>query len=193
MTNRSFVAGDIVRVLKSDAGDGTTKLTGMIFPILHGGTFRPALDVTAAHYRVTGFAAWPDGEGKYGWYVDEDELELVVPSPSRPVYTIEPQDVTRGVKVASVKPKRDRDVPSKPLAKSSLTPQCQKLLTLLETKGSVTTLEAPGVYRIRSLPRRISDLKEAGYSIVSHLDKDVTGQRYARYYLKGTDTLAAAA
>lgn len=75
--------------------------------------------------------------------------------------------------------------------KRVLPPQAGKVLALLKEKGSLTPLEAAGVYRVRSLSRRIVDLKEAGYTIVTKLSKDVTGQRYARYYLKGDAPQAA--
>ena len=66
-----------------------------------------------------------------------------------------------------------------------LSPQCAKLLRLMKEKGSVTALEAGGVVRVRSLSRRIVDLKEAGYNISRDLKTDTSGQRYARYFLEG--------
>jgi hypothetical protein len=80
-----------------------------------------------------------------------------------------------------------------PKAKNTLSPQCASLLTLLQSKGSTTALEAAGVYRIRALPRRIADLKAAGYKISSVISNDVTGQRYARYYLNETPAVQVAA
>jgi hypothetical protein len=68
--------------------------------------------------------------------------------------------------------------------KPKLSPQCKEILALLEAKGSITSLEAGGVLRARALPRRIADLKEAGFKISRVLSNDTTGQRYARYYLK---------
>lgn len=77
--------------------------------------------------------------------------------------------------------------------KGGLNPQAQKVLHLLKAKGSTTALEAGGVYRVRSLSRRILDLKEAGYTVVTKLSVDTTGQRYARYYLKGEPAAATEA
>lgn len=64
-----------------------------------------------------------------------------------------------------------------------MTPQAQQILLHLKNHGSITQAEAGTVYRIRALPRRIADLKEAGHPITRELKKDATGQRYARYSL----------
>ena len=42
-------------------------------------------------------------------------------------------------------------------------------------------MEAHTVYKIRSLPRRIMDLKEVGYKFDHERRTDATGQRYMRY------------
>ena len=57
------------------------------------------------------------------------------------------------------------------------------ILNHLIREGSISSVEAQALYRCRSLSRRITDLKQDGYSITSVLKKDVTGQRYARYEL----------
>jgi hypothetical protein len=62
-------------------------------------------------------------------------------------------------------------------------PMTHLILTHLQQKGSITNVEAQALYRCRALPRRIRDLKEAGWNITSVLKKDATGQRYARYVL----------
>jgi hypothetical protein len=67
-----------------------------------------------------------------------------------------------------------------------MTPQVKTLLTHLQKHGSISAAEAATVYRIRSLPRRISDLKDEGFVITRELKKDPTGQRYARYTLVTT-------
>ncbi len=64
-----------------------------------------------------------------------------------------------------------------------MTPQANTVLKHLQQHGSISQAEAATVYRIRALPRRISDLKEAGHKITRELKKDPTGQRYARYSL----------
>lgn len=64
-----------------------------------------------------------------------------------------------------------------------MTPQVKTILTHLQKHGSISQAEAGLVYKIRALPRRISDLKDLGYNIKSELKKDATGQRYARYTL----------
>lgn len=66
-----------------------------------------------------------------------------------------------------------------------LPPQTQEVLKLLQARGSTTQLEAGGVLRVRSLTKRISELRKAGYSIISERKQDHTGQRYVRYLYKG--------
>lgn len=65
-----------------------------------------------------------------------------------------------------------------------MTPQVQTVLNHLQNFGNLSTAEAATVYKIRSLPRRITDLKELGYNISVELKRDPTGQRYARYTLQ---------
>ena len=57
----------------------------------------------------------------------------------------------------------------------------QKILDHLRKKGSISFLEAWTLYTVRSLPRRIKDLREQGYDIISDRRKDLNGQRYVRY------------
>ena len=48
--------------------------------------------------------------------------------------------------------------------------------------GSISFAEAWDAYGVRSLPRRIADLKERGHNIVVKMkEHPITGQRYARY------------
>lgn len=63
-----------------------------------------------------------------------------------------------------------------------LAPQLSLLVKVLTNHGSISSSEAQDL-RIRALPRRISDLRELGYSIRREIRKDVCGQRYARYFL----------
>lgn len=64
-----------------------------------------------------------------------------------------------------------------------ISPQCQIVLRHLSdpTFGSITGAEASTVYRIRHLPSRIWDLKDAGVAIKTERKVDPTGQRYVRY------------
>lgn len=64
-----------------------------------------------------------------------------------------------------------------------VTGQNAVVLDHLRRKDSLSNVEAQAVYRIRSLPRRIADLKANGYDIRTALHVDPTGQRYARYSL----------
>ncbi len=61
--------------------------------------------------------------------------------------------------------------------------QVSMLIEHFERKDSITGVEAAAVYKIRSLPRRIMDLKEKGYVFTHEWKKDVTGQKYMRYIL----------
>lgn len=62
-------------------------------------------------------------------------------------------------------------------------PQTELILRHLKHHGSITGVEAAAVYKVRSLPKRISELKGVGIPVVRVLHKDATGQRYAKYYL----------
>lgn len=61
--------------------------------------------------------------------------------------------------------------------------QYQKILNHLIDEGSISGVEAAELYRVRSLPRRICDLKEAGFEILSEWRTDPLGQRYKKYFL----------
>jgi hypothetical protein len=61
--------------------------------------------------------------------------------------------------------------------------QKQLILQHLREKGSITSLEAIGVYRIYRLQARIDELRDQGYEIKTEMHRDVTGKRYARYCL----------
>ena len=63
--------------------------------------------------------------------------------------------------------------------------QEQTVLKHLKTVGSITGIEASAIYKIRSLPRRISTLKVQGHYIESIAKRDITGQRYVRYEYLG--------
>ncbi len=51
----------------------------------------------------------------------------------------------------------------------------------LQSTGSISGVEAETLFKIRHLPKRISNLKTRGWVIVSEHKKDSTGQRYVRY------------
>ena len=61
--------------------------------------------------------------------------------------------------------------------------QKELLIKHFESRTSISGVEAANIYKIRSLPRRILDLKEIGYSFSSEWRTDPTGQRYKRYTL----------
>jgi hypothetical protein len=67
-----------------------------------------------------------------------------------------------------------------------LKPQTQVVLNHLINAGSITNVEAHAVHKVRSVSKRISELKSAGYHIGKQYTTDVTGQRYVRYELLDT-------
>ena len=67
-----------------------------------------------------------------------------------------------------------------------MTTQVEMLIRHFESLNSIIPMEAHTIYNIRSLPRRILDLKERGYQFRAEWNKDLTGQRYKRYYLTHT-------
>lgn len=65
-----------------------------------------------------------------------------------------------------------------------LSPQARLVLKHLQSVGSITNVEANAVHRVRSLSRRITELKDAGHNVKKDFRKDTTGQRYVRYSLE---------
>lgn len=62
--------------------------------------------------------------------------------------------------------------------------QADLVLRHLRTTGSITAVEAWDSYGVRSLTRRICDLKERGHEITPETKYHrVTGQKYVRYHL----------
>jgi hypothetical protein len=66
------------------------------------------------------------------------------------------------------------------------TPQARTILSHLKRAGSISQREALIDYSVQSLTRRITELRDAGLNIISECKRHpTTGQRYARYVLKG--------
>lgn len=61
--------------------------------------------------------------------------------------------------------------------------QAQLILRHLETKGSITALEAMSLYRIYRLAARVEELRNQGHDIETEMKTDLTGKRYASYSL----------
>lgn len=59
--------------------------------------------------------------------------------------------------------------------------QNDQILAHLRQHGNISPMEAWGMFKVRSLTRRIRDLKDAGHHIVGIWKMDTTGQRYKRY------------
>lgn len=68
--------------------------------------------------------------------------------------------------------------------------QLDHLIIHFETRGNISALEAASLYKVRSLSKRVCELKNLGYIIKSEMKADETGQRYARYFHTGYDTPA---
>jgi len=65
--------------------------------------------------------------------------------------------------------------------------QLETLIKHFTTIGSISNMEAQSIYKIRALPRRVSDLENRGYRFKRVQKKDLTGQRYVRYEYVGTN------
>lgn len=77
-------------------------------------------------------------------------------------------------------------------AANELGPMARKILDHLKRTDGITNMESQGLYKCRALPRRIADLEQAGYGIRRVWKRDVTGQRYMRYFLTtGSEKVAA--
>lgn len=59
--------------------------------------------------------------------------------------------------------------------------QNELLMKHFENVGSISNMEAQSMYKIRALPRRVSDLEAKGYKFDRVRKTDLTGQRYVRY------------
>lgn len=72
----------------------------------------------------------------------------------------------------------------KPTPQHELTRQCVVILNHLSKGHTITQRSALMDFGIMALPRRIADLKEAGYGVVGVMETNsLTGQRYKRYSL----------
>jgi hypothetical protein len=79
------------------------------------------------------------------------------------------------------------------LTSKSINSQTALVLKHLRTSGSISSLEAWDAYGVRSLSRRICDLKERGHNITAETKyHPVTRQRYVRYHLSEGAKAAAA-
>ena len=60
--------------------------------------------------------------------------------------------------------------------------QNQKLISHFKKTGSITVREAMIEYSIQSLTKRIQELRDEGYNIISNVKfHPVTNQKYVRY------------
>jgi hypothetical protein len=70
--------------------------------------------------------------------------------------------------------------------------QTSLLLDHFKVRDSISNMEAQALFRIRALPRRISDLEVLGHLFRREMRHDSTGQRYVRYFYTGRLGKAAA-
>jgi hypothetical protein len=63
----------------------------------------------------------------------------------------------------------------------TMLPQDLNVARHLEALGSITSIEASTLYKVRCITSNISRLRKHGMSIATEFKKDITGQRYARY------------
>ena len=64
-----------------------------------------------------------------------------------------------------------------------LKPSAQTVLKHLQNNKSITSLECLGVYRLYEVSSRISEIKRAGFNVITRYKKDFHGKRYAEYSL----------
>ncbi len=64
-------------------------------------------------------------------------------------------------------------------------PQTQLLLDYFKRHKDISHFEASGMFKIRSLSRRVNDLEEKGHNFFRETKVDDTGQRYVRYHYLG--------
>jgi hypothetical protein len=64
------------------------------------------------------------------------------------------------------------------------TSHCSIIKSHMREHGSISMLEAFGVYRIFNLKGRIADLRAAGEEIHTQMCTDNTGKKYAKYSFK---------
>ncbi len=70
--------------------------------------------------------------------------------------------------------------------------QIQLLKDHFRNVGSITGLQALALYRIVSLTKQISVLKDNGLNIVGLWKRDNTGKRYKQYFVAASDNNCAA-
>ncbi|MBY5581876.1 helix-turn-helix domain-containing protein [Rhizobium leguminosarum] len=111
------------------------------------------------------------------WYVSASEVEGVMV----PATTYVAQPVGEFIAKEEARLTSLPVIPAEPIEPTA--PMTAQVLQMLRKKGDVTTIEAQGVLRCRSLSKRITELKRLGHKITRTLHEDHTGQRYARYIL----------
>jgi hypothetical protein len=111
------------------------------------------------------------------WYISSEDITGVMV----PTTTYVAQPVAEFIAKEEARLAALPVIPAEPIEPTA--PMTAQVLQMLRKKGDVTTIEAQGVLRCRSLSKRITELKRLGHKITRTLHEDHTGQRYARYIL----------
>ena len=75
-------------------------------------------------------------------------------------------------------------VPTSDTRINVLSPQAQQILSYMQNgNGTISGVEAQATMKVRSLTRRITEIRDAGFDIHSEWRRDPLGQRYVRYSL----------
>lgn len=170
-----FKAGDKVRVTADAASLEEVGIYGPRGSRLPGaeGTVQSQ---AGAYYLVT-FAEDLGGN----WYLGPSQFEAVAVKVQKPKIARPTKVKPKTAKPAKVKPVK---VGLASLADAiALYPQTRKVLVHLERHGSISPLEAFGVYRITRLAARIKEIRNAGFKVETNMKTDPTGTKYAEYRL----------
>ena len=62
-----------------------------------------------------------------------------------------------------------------------MAPQTKSVAIHMTKVGTISGIEAAALFKVRHLPARIKELRNAGVGIKSVTKYDTTGQRYVRY------------
>lgn len=161
-----YKVGDKVRIINTDNGSPPHLLGCEGEVVSVGGNLLDVMFASEAYGRDT-------------WCYNTSRVEAVKvqkPKVARPT-KVKPK-VAKPAKVKPVK------VGLASLADAiTLYPQTRKVLSHLERHGSISPLEAFGVYRITRLAARIKEIRNAGFKVETNMKTDPTGTKYAEYRL----------
>lgn len=171
--SRKFADGSRVRVIAD------VKSLNNVGIVTYAEDFAKGLEGVVRTYDGSNLPYGIEIDGYGLWWFEARQLEAVKvqkPKVARPT-KVKPK-VAKPAKVKPVK------VGLASLADAiALYPQTRKVLVHLERHGSISPLEAFGVYRITRLAARIKEIRNAGFKVVTNMKTDPTGTKYAEYRL----------